>query len=422
MKISTISKPTETTVYMYLPGDGYVPAGILEYDPAHEQSIFAYGRRYVERPNAIPVDPIRLPLSFSGKATTKRRVQMFNVFRDAAPDRWGRKVLSLQAGRPAQTLSEIEILTAHHSPHRIGALAFGPTPTSGPMSMASWASKEDLFARDKDQLQDLAEIITLIEDTDEEDLDKLRESLPDDAFMKALTSIYSVGGARPKAMVEFDGELWIAKFPKGDDAWNEPLIEHATMTLAAKCGIDVAKTKTIDLGDISILLVKRFDRDTLGNPLHIISGFTIMDVTEDGDWGSYQDLALAARQLGDEMAAEELFRRMCFNALCANTDDHPRNHAFFVERGRVRLTPAYDVVPRQIQASSYDLALRCGKYGTDTSTRNLLSMTALFGLSAGSAAEILEDIREVVADWRSHFGEAGVSNRDLMTLEHRFKI
>lgn len=415
----TSNDANEATVYLHLDGDGYVPVGILEYLPSQARSVFTYGRRYVERPNAVPIDPVRLPLTFTGRAMTPRRATMFNALRDAAPDRWGRKVLGLLAGRPAETLSEFDILTAHHSRHRIGALAFGPNPTSGPRSMAPWAGGEDFFVRDLGQLQKLAGIIGSIADATEEDLDAIRASLPDDAFAQALTSLYSVGGARPKAMIEFEGKFWIAKFPKGDDAWNEPLVEHATMTLAAKCGIDVAATRVIELGGITVLLVQRFDRN-VEVPRHFVSGFTVQDVQEDGDWGSYQDLALAARRLGDDTAPQELFRRMAFNALCANTDDHPRNHAFFVERRQVRLTPAFDLVPRQIRSARYDLALRCGEYGTEASVRNLLSRTEPFGLSPQNSRRILGEIQDVFAGWREHFGQLGVTERDLRELALRF--
>lgn len=408
----------EAAVFIFLPEDGYVPAGILEYSPSPEQSSFTYGHRYVKRYNALPLDPVRIPLSFKGTALTRRRTPMFNALRDAAPDRWGRKVLSLQAGR---NLSEIDLLIAHHSSKRIGALAFGPNPKSGPCSMAPWAKFEDIFSRDQAQMLELANIIKIIEATPEDELDELQKRLPADAFLKALTSLFSAGGARPKAMVEFEGESWIAKFPKGDDIWDEPLIEHGAMTLAARCGINVANTRIIRVGEINVLLVKRFDRTTEDCPRHFISGFTAMDLEEDGDWGSYQDLAWAARRLGDDIAPEELFRRMVFNALVANTDDHPRNHAFFVHHTEVCLTPAYDIVPRQFRRSDYHLALRCGSRGTETTVENLLSQTAPFGLNDLDSKRILEEIQDVVSGWREHFACLGVHDPHLKELRYRFE-
>lgn len=347
---------------------------------------------------------------------------MFNALRDAAPDRWGRKVLGLQASRAAETLSEFEILTAMHSKQRIGALAFGPSPKDPPASMAGWACNTEFFTRTENDLLEVAHIIKLIEETPESELDGLREKLPEDAFWKALTSIYSVGGARPKAMAEINGKAFIVKFPKKDDLWNEPLVEHATMTLAAKAGIHVAETQVRDFSGITALLVRRFDRNQQNEPRHFVSGFTIRDVMEDGEWGSYQDLALAARRLGDENVGKELFKRMLFNAFCANTDDHLRNHAFFVHRTQVELTPAFDIVPRKIRASNYELALGCGKLGHVTSKENLLSKTEPFGLTPQGATRLYEEIQDVVAGWEEHFVSVGVSNREVKELRMRFKF
>ena len=418
----TSDSPQEATVYIHLPDHGYVPAGILEYLPAQGSSVFTYGRRYVLRPNAIPIDPVRLPLSFAGHARSPRRIPMFNALRDAAPDRWGRKVLTLRAGQAARTLSEFHILTAMHSSHRIGALAFGPNPHSGPQSMAPWAGDGDIFARSLDRLREMTRIIRFVAETPEADLDALRDRLPEDALLRAFTSLFSVGGARPKALVDIDGQAWIAKFPKADDVWNEPLIEHAAMTLATRCGVHAAQTKLLDLDGMQVLLVKRFDRDILGAPRHFVSGFTLMDVPEDGDWGGYQDLALAARRLGDPDAARQIFRRMAFNAICANTDDHPRNHGFFVDRTKVAITPAFDVVPRQFRSSAYHLALRCGVFGHQAGIRNLLSQTEPFGLEPTKARRILDEMLETASGWRGHFRDAGVTAKDILELEHRFLL
>lgn len=414
------SKPRQATVYLYLPGEGHTPAGLLEVDADGRNPLFTYGRRYLLRPNAIPVDPVRLPLTMTGHARPPGQSPMFNALRDAAPDRWGRKVLALRAGQSAETLSEFDILTAEHSRHRIGALAFGPSPTSGPRSLAAWAGDGRLFVTNLERIAELARIIRQVDATPESELDELRERLPRDAFLRAFTSLFSPGGARPKAMIELDGRPWIAKFSKSDDLWNEPLVEHATMTLAAQCGVEVAETRTIRVGDMDVLLVRRFDREPDGTPLHFVSAFTLLDIEEDGDWKSYQALAQAARRHGDERAGEELFRRMVFNACCANTDDHPRNHAFFARRVGVRLTPAYDVTPIRLRLPEYELALRCGASGRVGSLDNLLSDPAPFGLSPARARDILDQIVTTMRPWRDHFASLGVANRDIEELGRRF--
>lgn len=416
--MSSISRSQRAYVYIFLPGDGYVPAGLLDLAPGSDVFRFRYGRRYRERPNALPIDPVRLPLSLSGEALAGSGRMLFNALRDAAPDRWGRKVLAYMAGVPAGSLSEFDVLTAAHSDTRVGALAFGPDAESGPRPMASWWRGER--GRSVADLKEVARVARRVDELDDVDVDTLRQELPPDAFLQALAGSPSVGGGRPKALVETDGGLWIAKFPRCGDGWNEPRVEYATMTLARRCGVETAECRLVLLGDIDALLVRRFDRDALGQPRHMVSGFTLRDMREDDDWGSYQDLALAALRHGDDKAGPELFRRMAFNILCANTDDHPRNQAFFVSRTEARLTPAYDIVPQRFAQREYLLALDCGSQGRRATLENALSRPEPFGLTTAEAREIMREMLSVARGWREHFEECGVRGRDIDTLAGRF--
>jgi serine/threonine-protein kinase HipA len=241
------STSERAVVFIRLPGLEYVPAGGRRH--AHREYFFRYGRRYLGRPDAIPLDPARMPLAdmeFSGRA-------LFSALRDAAPDRWGRKVLGLMAGRAPGTLSEFEVLTAAHHPQRMGALAFGPTP-DGPASLAPWATG-DAFCMVPEDLGRVAAIVARVDEVeDDEERDAVRSGMPEDAFLAALASSLSLGGARPKAMVSVDGTPWIAKFSKRGDPWREPVVEHATMTLAARCGITVASPRLMELDGHFVLL------------------------------------------------------------------------------------------------------------------------------------------------------------------------
>ena len=272
------STSERAVVFIRLPGMDYVPAGLLWHED--RAYFFRYGRRYLERPDAIPLDPARMPLAdmeFSGST-------LFSALRDAAPDRWGRKVLGLMAGRAPGTLSEFEVLTAAHHPQRMGALAFGPTP-DGPASLALWATG-DAFCMVPEDLGWVAAIVARVDEVeDDEELDAVRSGMPEDAFLAALASSLSLGGARPKAMITLDGTSWIAKFSKRGDPWREPVVEHATMTLAARCGITVASTRLMELDGHFVLLVERFDRLS-GGSRHVISGFTVTGAKEDGDWAA----------------------------------------------------------------------------------------------------------------------------------------
>ncbi len=408
------STSEQAVVFIRARGPEYVPAGLLRREGG--TWFFRYGRRYLRRAEALPLDPARLPLAdmeFADRA-------LFSALRDAAPDRWGRKVLGVMAGRAPGALDEFEILTAIHHPQRMGALAFGRTPDH-PESFAPWA-KGDVFTLVPEDIGRVAALVARIDQMEgDEDLDALRAAMPEDAFLAALASSLSLGGARPKAMVTVDGRSWIAKFSKRGDPWREPVVEHATMTLAARCGVSVAPTRLIDVDGQSVLLVQRFDRAG-DEARHVVSGFTVAGVDEDGDWGSYQHLAEQARRLGDARSGPEIFRRMVFNALCSNRDDHPRNHAFFVSRARIAMTPAYDVVPAAIRFRHWDLSLRCGAEGRAATRSNLLSDVRPFGLSEQDAARIWNEMTAVAAGWREHFAACGVSAREMEELRHRFVL
>ena len=411
-------------VYIALPGDGYVPAGILAYLPGPRRYRFVYGNLYRQRPNAIPLDPVRLPLTIEDEVVFRRDEGLPNAFRDAAPDSWGRKVLSVYAPRPIATLGEFAILTAAHDPLRVGALAFGPD-LSGPRSMAPWLESLPISHK-VDDLGRMAHLVRLIDQyTKSDNLKALRDELHDPilkAMAFSLTSL--VGGSRPKAFYQDgDGVEWIAKFPQTNDPWNDPRIEYATMNLARKCGVNIAEIKLEEVDEgVDVLLVRRFDRDDQGTPRHIISGFTLADLPENGDWDSYQHLAEATRKYADPLAGHELFKRMVFNVLCSNRDDHPKQQAFFVSRTGVQLTPAYDITPAMIRDNDdcYNLAMRCGRFGRQATLENILSWPEPFGLRKEEAREIVSQMLESARCFRDVFADYGVSATDIEEVSSRF--
>jgi serine/threonine-protein kinase HipA len=164
----------------------------------------------------------------------------------------------------------------------------------------------------------------------------------------------SMGGARPKAVIEDGNALWIAKFnrPK-DDKWNNARVEHAMLALARVCGLTTAESKLVSVGGRDVLLVKRFDREKAGKGYHrarMVSGLTLLrteDTHQSRDKWSYILLVEELRRVSAEAKKDaiELFRRMCFNALISNTDDHPRNHAIIAKNQGWKLSPAYDLTP-----------------------------------------------------------------------------
>lgn len=231
-----------------------------------------------------------------------------------------------------------------------------------------------------------------------------------------------MGGARPKAVAEDSGALWIAKFSSPQDRWNQPRVEHAILNLARMCGINAAESKTTTVGGKDILLVRRFDRDRSDNGYRrhrMVSALTLLrsddSPTARESW-SYLLLADEIRRTSASPGNDlrELFSRMCFNALISNTDDHPRNHAVLAKDKNWRLSPAYDLTPTpSIPQDTRLLAMICGTHGRMARRDNLLSASGRFLLSHDEATKIIDDMIEVVrAEWEHSLRRAGVSSDD----------
>jgi serine/threonine-protein kinase HipA len=240
----------------------------------------------------------------------------------------------------------------------------------------------------------------------------------------------SMGGARPKAVVEDDGALWIAKFTREDDRYNQPRVEHALLELAGACGLSPADSRLTTVADRDVLLVRRFDRDDAGTGYRrhrMVSAVTLLrtddDPTTRTDW-SYLLLADEIRRTSAASAEDlrELFGRMVFNAAISNLDDHPRNHAILGKDGGWRLSPAYDLTPDPVIAQdSRPLALACGLQGRAAHKGNLLSGHGRFLLSREDAAHIFDAIIETVrAEWHPAMRRAGVAEQDCERIARAF--
>ena len=328
---------------------------------------------------------------------------------DARPDRWGEKVIRF-VDKPKR-LSLMELLY-YAGDDRFGALGVSTSPTDflprkgGPLPRLAQAQK-------------LSEVVAKIEAGD------------------ALTALEAqiiggggspLGGAKPKALIEIEGEQWVIKFFNNEYV-DAPLIEHASMTLAAKAGISVARTRVIQLESSNAVAIQRFDRQN-GRRIHSISaGTAIRAATASGtepDMG-YPQLARVLRRIGVSQGdahladAQELFRRMVFNILIDNTDDHEKNHALLIvdptANGRLRLAPAYDVLPTNSGQGFQEFI--CGEFGQESTLVNAMSQCEAFGLEPFQAAKQVAQVIEVVNTWRAHFQSMGVSDNDLTSLAER---
>lgn len=328
---------------------------------------------------------------------------------DARPDRWGEKVIRF-VDKPKR-LSLMEYLY-YAGDDRFGALGVSTSATTYcPRSGGALPRLEDA--------QQLSEVVAKIESS--EPLSALEAKI-------IAGGGSPLGGAKPKALIDIDGEQWVIKFFNNEPV-DTPLIEHATMTLAARAGITVAETQVIRLADANAIAIRRFDRE-LGRRIHSISaGTAIRAATASGaepEMG-YPELARILRRVGIteegvyQRDTRELFRRMVFNILVDNTDDHEKNHSLLVTNpfdfGRLKLAPAYDILPTN-SGQGYQEFI-CGAHGRDSTLENAISQCEAFGLLPSEAAAEVAAIVEVVNTWQAHFEEAGVSAHDIKSLAER---
>jgi serine/threonine-protein kinase HipA len=240
----------------------------------------------------------------------------------------------------------------------------------------------------------------------------------------------SMGGARPKAVVEDEDGLWIAKFNRPDDHWNNTRVEHAMLRLAKNCGLSVATSRIERVAGRDVLLVKRFDRDKVQagyRRARMISGLTVLRADEAPkarDRWSYVSLAEELRRVGAEPRKDalELFRRICFNALISNIDDHPRNHALIANEIDWKLSPAFDLTPSPVIARDRrDLAMTVGNMGRFANAKNILSQSARFLLENEQAEATVTDMTERVrATWYDVVRSCGVSEKDAEAIRRAF--
>jgi serine/threonine-protein kinase HipA len=412
-----ISKESSAECYVYitLPGEtSSVTAGrfVLE-KTAQAQALgrFVYGRSYLKNPDAVEFDPIELKLSTRTYETTRLN-GVFGALRDAGPDYWGRRVIEKHAGR-AQ-LGELDYLL--ESPDdRAGALGFG-RHQSPPAPLRKFNQAIDL-----EKLQSLAAAL-------------IKDEIPSDPQAQQVQDLMllgtSMGGARPKAVVQ-DGEgLWIAKFNRDDDRWNNTRVEHAMLRLARECGLHTAESRIETVGTKDVLLVRRFDRERAAKGYtraRMVSGLTLLHADEAPQGRQNWSYLLLVEELRRVVAdaksdARELFRRICFNALISNLDDHPRNHAILAKEREWKLSPAYDLTPSvPVSIEHRDLAMECGDQGRYANAKNILSQHARFLLSEEEAQRIVNDMKaQVQASWYETLRASGVTENDAEAIRGAF--
>jgi len=314
---------------------------------------------------------------------------------DARPDRWGERVIRKFEKSPRLSILEFLLFAGDD---RYGALgvstsadAYVPWPSSPVPGL------EDLDA--------IAEVVRKV---------LANEQVPE-LQRRLIRPGMSLGGARPKSVIAIAGEPWLVKFTEGEDLDSE-LLEHATMTLAAKCGIDVAPTRAFEVAQRHAVAIRRFDR-VRGRRIHALSAHVALRAV--GEQPGYPQIAQLLRRLAPAKAIaaqqEQLFRRMVFNILIDNTDDHEKNHALLRQSdGSYLLAPAFDVVP-SAQGLGYQ-SLLVGSAGAESSMSNALSQAQAFGLGKEHAMTVIGEVASQVGKWKQHFRRAGVRDADIEIL------
>ncbi len=381
-----------------------------------------YGKNYLSNPNAVELDPVELKLQADSYETVRMQ-GFFGAIRDAMPDFWGRQLIQKNLG--LTPLDDFGYLM-HGPDDRAGALGFGLNVTP--------PAPRKLFNRtlNLESLQILAELIIQGPSPEIQNLPPPINPIDFQQIQNLLLEGTSMGGARPKAVIEDKKILWIAKLSSPQDRWNQPLIEHALLKLAKKCGLTVAESKIIQVAQKDVLLVRRFDREfsqeALGYHRHrMVSALTLLksdDSASSRENWSYLALADEIRRISAKPVDDlkELFQRMCFNALVSNLDDHPRNHAVLAKNSTWRLSPAYDLTPSPVIAQDKRfLAMTCGDAGRVAQEENLLSACGRFMLSSEEAKDLLISlVKTIQGEWESCLHRVGASQKDISVIQTAF--
>lgn len=402
------SPPQQAFVWTWLPGEVEpVVAGKLAVEG--DALVFNYGRSYLERSNAIALYEPELPLQ-RGVLQPLRGLHMAGCIRDGSPDAWGRRVLlSRLLGHSSShtdvaQLDELSYLLQSGS-DRVGALDFQSSPTEYMPRQARGATLEEL------QLA----------------AEHVERGLPlHPELDQALCHGSSIGGARPKALIEDEKHKYIAKFSSTTDLYSVVKAEYVAMRLAALAGLQVAEVALRRCANKDVLLVQRFDRVLCSQGWQrraMVSALTLLQLDEMlARYASYEDLAELVRQRFERptKTLHELFGRLVCNVLCGNTDDHARNHAAFWNGNSLELTPAYDICPQPRSGNEASQAMLI--QGDQRLSRLTVCLDAApqFLLSRAQALTRVEQIvRSIVDNFGPVCDEAGLSAIERSVLWRR---
>ena len=374
--------------------------GILGYEHVRgkDHFVFEYSRQWLKKYGGILLsgDLMNVPSLQHSRGND----HVFGFVKDSFPDRWGRLLLdrrerltALAEGRPKRMLTDYDYLVGIEDFTRMGGIRYKEEDSDGYIR-----SSTEYLVPPIESLRALCDACHEIELAEE------RNELPEQRWIDQLIDPgTSLGGARPKAnVVDTDGTLYVAKFPSEKDLENTELIEHFSHQLAAKAGINVAKTRTIRISkNRDLLLSERFDRTKDGRRIHFASAMSLLGL-DDGAGSStgngYLDIVdfILHGCTDVRQNLRELYRRVAFNVMFGNTDDHFRNHGFLLTPKGWTLSPAYDINPG---AKSHQCLL-IDAYTEESDINTLLSASENYMLEREEGTEIIEEVHAAIKDWR----------------------
>jgi serine/threonine-protein kinase HipA len=379
-----------------------------------ESATFEYDRSWLERSDRFALEPA-LVLA-PGPYHTGGDHPLFGAIGDSAPDRWGRVLMRRAERRAAerqkrapQTLFEIDFLLRVDDEVRAGALRFAERD-GGPF----------LAEPGNFRIPPLVELYRLLRATE-----RVTAQEEDEEDLKLLVAAgSSLGGARPKASVrDKDGVLAIAKFPRRDDDIKIVLWESVALTLAASSGITVPPSRVETIGnDKAAIVIRRFDRWD-GSRIPFLSAMSMLSAT-DNEPHSYLEIAEALRRYGaaPKEDLEQLWRRIVFNVLISNTDDHLRNHGFLYSGpAGWRLSPAYDMNPVPIDIRPRVLSTAIDPDDPSASIELAFQVSEYFGLGDKQARKIAAEVADAVSAWREVAQKAGIAPTEIERVTSAFE-
>lgn len=377
-----------------------------------EGASFQYEQSWLNNNERFALEPA-LGLT-SGVYHTEANQNIFGAMGDSAPDRWGRVLMRRAAARFArvsnkqpQTLTEIDYLLGVYDEARQGALRFSDT-LDGPFLQHSKAPP----------IPPLIELPKLLSATE----NLLEDKESDEDLRLLLAPGSSLGGARPKASVrDKDGQLAIAKFPRKDDEFSTVLWEAVALTLASKAGIQVSEWRLESIENKPILILRRFDR-FFSKRIPFLSALSMIGA-RDNEQHSYLEIVDAIRQHGayPDKDMVELWKRIVFNILISDTDDHLRNHGFLYERFKGwTLSPLYDVNPTSIEIKPRILTTAIDLYDGTASLSLALSVASEYGVDQNQAKKIIKEVGYAVKDWKETARYFQISSSEIERMASAF--